>query len=74
MAAVAKILRDVIPADRRGGSATQEGAVFQLRAGLPPEIGCVYWRTSGEPSLNVLLPWYLGILETPANYYRACGS
>jgi dipeptidase len=70
VAAVAKILRGVIPADRRSGF-TQEGAVFQLRSGLPPEIGCIYWRTSGEPSMNVLLPWYLGIRETPSNYYRA---
>jgi dipeptidase len=73
VAAVAKILRGVIPADRRSGSPTQEGAVFQLRPGLPREIGCIYWRTSGEPSLNVLLPWYLGIRETPSNYYRAVG-
>ena len=71
VAGVAKILRGVIPADRRTGSPTQEGAVFQLRSGLPPEIGCIYRRTSGEPSLNVLLPWYLGILETPSNYYRS---
>jgi dipeptidase len=71
VAAVAGILRGVIPADRRSGSPTQEGAVFQLRPGLPAEIGCVYWRTSGEPSLNVLLPWHLGIRETPPNYYRA---
>jgi dipeptidase len=71
VAAVAQVLRGAIPANRRSGSPTQEGAVFQLRAGVPPEIGCIYWRTSGEPSLNVLLPWYLGIRETPPNYYRA---
>jgi len=71
VAAVARILRGVIPASRGGAFATQEAAVFQLRAGLPREIGCIYWRTSGEPSLNVLLPWYLGIREMPANYYRA---
>jgi dipeptidase len=71
VAAVARLLRSVIPADRGGTLATQEAAVFQLRAGLPREIGCIYWRTSGEPSLNVLLPWYLGIRQTPASYYRA---
>ena len=71
VAALGRILREVIPADRRGRSATQEGAVFRLRGGLPPEIGCVYWRTSGEPSLNVLLPWYFGIRDAPANYRRA---
>ncbi len=43
---------------------------MQLRSEMPPEIGCVYWRTSGEPSIGVLLPWYLGIDETPKSYYR----
>jgi len=49
---------------------TQEGAVFQLRSEMPPAIGCVYWRTTAEPSLSVLTPWYLGISQTPDNYYR----
>jgi dipeptidase len=71
VASVARMLRFVTPYDHVGGFSTQEGAVFQLRRGLPPEIGCVYWRTSGEPNMNVLLPWYLGVRETPANYYRA---
>ena len=59
-------VRDVITILRyhgRGticGSHTQEAAVFQLRSWLPPEIGCVYWRTSGEPCCSVLIPWYLG--------------
>ena len=72
VASVMAILRGVIPADRTSGSPTQEGAVFQLRdtETLPREIGCIYWRTSGEPSLGVMLPWYLGIKETPANYFR----
>jgi dipeptidase len=71
VAALIEVLRGVIPADRTTGSPTQEGAVLQLRNDLPREIGCVYWRTSGEPSLGVLLPWYLGIDETPKNYCRA---
>jgi dipeptidase len=71
VAAVAGMLRQVTPADRTNGFSSQEGAVFQLRSELPREIGCIYWRTSGEPNMNLLLPWYLGIRETPANYYRA---
>jgi dipeptidase len=50
---------------------TQEGAVFQLRSDMPPAIGCVYWRTTAEPSTSVLTPWYLGITGTPKSYYRA---
>ena len=47
----------------------QENAVFQLRNWLPPEIGCVYWRTSSASCSGVLIPWYLGITETPECYY-----
>jgi len=81
VAAVAAILRDTAGYPLAGAGRTlstpetQEGAVMQLRAdpqaGTPPrEIGCIYWRTSGEPSMGVLLPWYLGVTETPASYYR----
>ena len=52
------------------GSSTQEAAVFQLRSGLPPEIGCIYWRTSAEPCCGVLIPYYAGITETPRAYYK----
>ncbi len=48
----------------------QEGSVFQLRGHLPPEIGCVYWRTSAEPCTSVLTPWYCGITKTPKEYYK----
>ena len=44
---------------------TQEGAVYQLRSGLPGEIGCLVWRTTAAPCCNVLTPWYLGITDTP---------
>ena len=44
---------------------TQEGAVYQLRSGLPREIGCLVWRTTAAPCCNVLTPWYLGIIDTP---------
>lgn len=52
------------------GKSTQEAAVFQLRSKLPTEIGCVYWRTSAEPCTSVLTPWYIGITETPRQYYQ----
>jgi dipeptidase len=74
VAAVAAILRDTAgPGRTLSSPVTQEGAVFQLRSGRPKEIGCVYWRTSGEPSTGVLLPWYLGITDTPADYYHPAG-
>lgn len=49
---------------------TLEGAVFQLRNWLPPEIGCIYWRTSAEPCTSVLVPWYLGITSVPEIYHK----
>jgi dipeptidase len=48
---------------------TQEAAVFQLRPHMPPEVGCVYWRTTGRPDTGVLTAWYVGITETPRCYY-----
>ena len=47
----------------------QENAIFQLRNWLPPEIGCIYWRTSSASCSGVLIPWYLGITKTPDSYY-----
>jgi len=52
------------------GPTTQEGAVYQLRAGMPREIGCLVWRTTAAPCSNVLTPWYLGITSTPKAYYK----
>jgi dipeptidase len=49
---------------------TLEGAVFQLRNWMPPEIGCVYWRTSAEPCTSVLTPWYIGITDVPESYHK----
>ena len=49
---------------------TLEGAVFQLRNWLPSEIGCVYWRTSAEPCISVLIPWYVGINNVPETYHK----
>ncbi len=53
---------------------TQETGIFQLRAGLPLQIGCVWWRTTGRPDVSVLTPWYLGISETPPQYQPAMGT
>ncbi len=71
VAAVAAILRDKGSPRPISSPVTQEGAVLQLRAGMPKEIGCVYWRTTAEPATSVLTPWYLGIRETPPSYFRS---
>jgi len=49
---------------------TQEGTVFQMRAGMPVEIGCVYWRTTARPRYSILTPWYAGITITPEYYCK----
>lgn len=46
----------------------QEVAIFQLRSWMPPEIGCVYWRSTAALCSGVLTPWYAGITETPQSY------
>jgi dipeptidase len=48
---------------------TQEAAVFQLNSKYPPSIGCIYWRATAEPSSSVLIPWYVGIINTPKDYH-----
>ena len=70
VAAVAAVLRDKGSPRPISSPVTQEGAVFQLRAEMPKEIGCVYWRTTAEPATSVLTPWYLGITATPPSYFR----
>jgi dipeptidase len=52
------------------GPSTQEGAVMQLRSWLPPDIGCIYWKTSAAPCASPLTPWYIGLTETPESYYK----
>ncbi len=69
VASVIAILRDTAGPVPLSTPRTQEGAVFQLRDGMPKAIGCIYWRTTAEPATSVLLPWYLGIAETPSDYY-----
>jgi dipeptidase len=51
-------------------SDNQEIAVFQLRSWLPPEIGCIYWRTTAAGCASVLTPWYAGITGTPISYHK----
>lgn len=70
VAAVAAILRDRAGSRPISSQVTQEGAVFQLRSGLPREIGCVYWRATAQPAISVFTPWYLGITQTPPSYDR----
>jgi dipeptidase len=69
VAAVAEILRDTSGPRPLSTPTTQEGAVFQLRGDVPRQIGCIYWRTTAEPSKSGLTPWHLGITETPKSYY-----
>lgn len=68
--ALARVLRFTGSPGTLSTPSTQEGAIFQLRADLPPTIGCIYWRTTAEPSTSVFTPWYVGISQTPENYYR----
>lgn len=70
VAALARLLRFTGSPGTLSTPTTQEGAVFQLHADMPPAIGCVYWRTTAEPSTSVLTPWYVGISHTPESYYR----
>jgi dipeptidase len=71
VASLMAILRDTDGPVPLSTPLTQEGAVFQLRAWMPPQIGCVYWRTTAEPATSVFTPWYAGVSETPGDYCRA---
>jgi dipeptidase len=68
--ALARILRFTGSPGTLSTPSTQEAAIFQLRQDLPPAVGCIYWRTTAEPATSVCTPWYVGISQTPANYYR----
>jgi len=68
VADVAAILRDRAGRPPLSTPTTQEAAVFQLRADLPPGIGCVWWRTTAEPAISVFTPWYVGVLAVPEEY------
>ena len=64
---VVAILRDRSGIAPLFGRITQESAVFQLRAHLPAEIGCIYWRTPCRPDVSPLLPWHVGATSTRAS-------
>jgi len=68
VADVARVLRDRRSRRPISSPWVQEGAVFQLRDGMPRWLGCIYWRATAEPATSVFTPWYLGILETPPAY------
>lgn len=70
VADVAAVLRDPGGVAAMFNKTTQEAAVFQLRPGMPREIGCVYWRTTGRPDISVLTPWHVAVTETPEIYGR----
>ncbi len=68
--ALARVLRFTGSPGTLSTPTTQEGAIFQLRADMPPAIGCIYWRTTAEPATSVFTPWYAGISHTPESYHR----
>ena len=70
VASVAGILRDRTETLSLFKTGTQETAVFQLRGNMPAAIGCIYWRTTARPDTSVLTPWYAGVTDVPACYYR----
>ena len=70
VADVAAVLRDPGGIAAFFNKTTQEAAVFQLRSGMPREIGCVYWRTTGRPDISVLTPWHVAVMSTPEIYGR----
>lgn len=49
---------------------SQELIIYQLRNWLPAEVGSVAWRTTAAPCASVLVPWYAGINDVPAPYYK----
>ncbi|NLX98951.1 MAG: hypothetical protein GXY83_22630 [Rhodopirellula sp.] len=70
VADVAAVLRDPGGIAAFFNKTTQEAAVFQLRPGIPAEIGCVYWRTTGRPDISVLTPWHVAVTATLEMYAR----
>ncbi len=71
VADVAAVLRDPGGVAAFFNKTTQEAAVFQLRSGMPSEVGCVYWRTTGRPDISVLTPWHVAVTATPDMYGRS---
>ena len=44
--------------------------IFQLRAWMGFDKGCVMWNAMGHPCSQVFVPWYAGITEAPAGLGR----
>jgi dipeptidase len=49
-------------------SATQTSFVVQLRRGVPPDIGIVYWVCLASPCTSVYIPFHFGIADFPAGF------
>jgi dipeptidase len=49
---------------------TQYGFVAQLRNYMPVEIGAVLWIAPFRPCVHPFIPWYAGIDEIPAGYFK----
>ena len=44
---------------------TNYGEVYQLRSGMPVEIGALWWLAFWRPCSTPLLPFYYGVLDVP---------
>lgn len=49
---------------------TVVSAIFQLRADMPREVGCVMWVCPGRPCTEPYFPLYLGRSESPKGWHR----
>jgi dipeptidase len=49
---------------------TQYGFVAQLRNGLPPEIGAVWWVAPRRTCSKAFIPWYVGMTQVPDGFSR----
>ena len=47
------------------GPYTNSSSVFQLRAGMPVEIGAVWWLAMWQPCSTPYMPLYAGMLRVP---------
>lgn len=44
--------------------------IFQLRANMPKELGCIMWTAIGHPCIEAYIPWYLGTTKAPEGWQR----
>lgn len=47
------------------GPYTNSSSIFQLRAGMPVEIGAVWWLALWQPCSTPYLPLYAGVAQVP---------